>query len=279
MTSGSHPQRDIVLTCCRDEVDVIETFIRFHLAMGFDAVYVVDNGSIDGTVERVERLVAQGFPVILRRDHRLGYERHLTEYFSWAGEDARPRWIFFLDADEFILFPEGSRTFLDALDERTTCLRIRTREMYPFPGDDRRRNHHFLLSTRVGAGFVDVTKDIARWVRGAEVRSGKHRIDFASRVVRDAGDIFIRHYKYRSPDQARRKEANRVQSESTYTDTELLQFSAFDLATTRDWISHCQREAEAEGWKSWFNADLPCEQDDDLARWATTFLASAMDNA
>ena len=39
--------QDIIMTCCRDEVDVIETFVNFYLKMGFDHIYISDNGSTD----------------------------------------------------------------------------------------------------------------------------------------------------------------------------------------------------------------------------------------
>ena len=39
---------DAVLTCCRDEEDIIDTFVLFYLDLGFDAVYVI----VDPTLPR-----------------------------------------------------------------------------------------------------------------------------------------------------------------------------------------------------------------------------------
>src|SRR2546430_11562503 len=46
-------------------------------------------------------------------------------------------------------------------------------------------------------------------------------------------DIFIRHYKYRSLAQARRKEHNRTECKRTYCDTDLKAISAFGLERSK----------------------------------------------
>ena len=39
-----------------NEADIIETTVRYHLDQGLGAVYIIDNGSTDGTLEILERL-------------------------------------------------------------------------------------------------------------------------------------------------------------------------------------------------------------------------------
>src|SRR4051794_29768047 len=113
--------KDVVVCCCRDEEDLIETFIAFYLKMGFDAVFVVDNGSTDRTCDLVDEIARVDQRVFLRRDPRIGYERFLGEYYGWAGAVSQPRWIFFLDCDEFILFPGGVKQSLAKLDPAVNC--------------------------------------------------------------------------------------------------------------------------------------------------------------
>lgn len=263
--------RDAVLTCVRDEEDVVGVFVQFYLAMGFDAVHVVDNGSADRTAEIVASLAEAGLPVTLQSDPREGYERYLTEWYRDAGERLRPRWLFFLDCDEFVLFPNGAaKPFLDALPPAVNRLRLRQKEMYPaVPGDPRPGG--FLLSRRAEPRFNETTKDAARWDPAAVVRGGKHRIDVPAPVDGDGGDAFIRHYKYRSEEQARRKEAIRVRQQHSYSDADLARISAFGVDASRAWIESCRDAFAEERWRASFAPDRAAE-DGALAEWAAVEL-------
>jgi hypothetical protein len=48
----------------RNEVDIIETNLRYHLAGVIDEANVIDNGSTDGTLQRLVALSRQ-LPVLL----------------------------------------------------------------------------------------------------------------------------------------------------------------------------------------------------------------------
>jgi Glycosyl transferase family 2 len=281
--------KDIVLTCCRDESDVIAVFCRFYLALGFDEVHVVDNGSVDGTPEIVEGLAAAGWPVVLYRDPRLGYERHLTEHYRTAGARAGARWLFFLDCDEFILFPGPVEDYLAALPAGVSCLRLRQKEMYPSLGPERgpawsersERSERsepwaFLLTTRSEPRFNDTTKDVTRFDPRARVYAGKHRIEVAGGEVLCPRDLFIRHYKFRTPEQAARKERNKVEAHASYSDDELARLSAFGLETSRRWFEVCRADCLAEAWRSRFSPELPSCPDDGLARHAGALLAGPL---
>jgi glycosyltransferase involved in cell wall biosynthesis len=258
---------DAVLTCCRDEEDIIATFVLFYLDLGFDAVHVVDNGSTDRTVEVVRKIIAAGLPVTLQVDNRLGYERHLTEWFHAAGERLTSRWLFFLDCDEFILLPQHARTWLDALPPEVNHLTIRQRELYPAPEDA----GHFLLSRRMELAFNDTTKDVVRFHPDARVYGGKHRIDIPNPRPLCVTDAFIRHYKYRNASQARQKEQNRLAAKRVYSEADLALISATGIAPAREWIEHCERAAVEERWRHSFH---PAESVEDhaMAGWAVSFL-------
>lgn len=260
---------DAVLTCCRDEEDIIATFVLFYLDLGFDAVHVVDNGSVDRTTDVVEGLMRAGLPVTLQRDDRLGYERHLTEWFRDAGRRLNPRWLFFLDCDEFILLPRPAREWLDALPSGVNRLTTRQREVYPAP--ETTTPAHFLLSRRWEPHFNDTTKDFVRFHPDAVVYGGKHVIDIPDARSMCPTDAFIRHYKYRSLDQARRKEENRLAAKGVYSDEDLTRISSTGVGPAREWIEHCQRFAAEEWWRDSFD---PAESVEDhaMADWAAGFL-------
>lgn len=265
--------RDIVLTCCKDEEDVIDSFIYFYLSMGFDAIYVVNNGSEDRTNEILSQVTGTGASVKMIHDTRIGYERFLTEYYQWASEDQETGWIFFLDCDEFILFPKGCKRYLESLDQNVNCLRFRQREMYPLQNLPVRRGQ-FLLSTHAQPGFDDTTKDISKYHPNARVYAGKHLIEYPGKVTITPEDLYIRHFKYRNPEQAAKKEFNRIRAQSSYTEQELNQISAFRPGVIQQWIEYCRTFQKNRGWVSYFTEQMPWVEDAELAQWAVDFLSS-----
>jgi len=86
----------------RDEADIIEDNLRFHLAQGVDFFVVVDTGSVDGTIEILERYEGAGILRLERtiggiHDMKRGGEEGITRIAGEMGAD----WIVHNDADEF----------------------------------------------------------------------------------------------------------------------------------------------------------------------------------
>lgn len=264
--------RDIVMTCCRDECDIVETFVRFYLEVGFDGVHVIDNGSLDRTPGILEELIAERLPVTTEHDGHLGYERRLTDWFVRTGKRFSPRWLFFLDCDEFILFPSPVKDYLNGLPPDVNRLRLKQKEVYPgtsLSGGPL----HFLLSRRIERQFNDTTKDVTRFYPDARVYGGKHRIDVPQASTLCPDDLFIRHYKYRTEAQAARKESNRCAAELTYSDTDLQAISAFELERTRDWIRYCRQAALEGRWRESFAPETDAIDDHAMADWAEAFFS------
>ena len=262
---------DIVMTCSRDEHDIIEAFARFYLRVGFDRVHIIDNGSVDGTSEIVEELIAEGLPVTLEHDDYLGYERCLTSWFKRVGERFSPRWLFFLDSDEFILFPSSVKEYLRSLPDCVNRLQLKQKEVFPNL-DSAGERGHFLLSPRIERFFNDTTKDVVRFHPDAWVYAGKHRIDIPQPFTMHVNDIFIRHYKYRSETQAVRKEHNRCAVHQTYSGEDLASISAFGADRAREWILYCRQAAEEERWRESFARNVDAIQDNAMADWVKSFL-------
>ena len=266
--------KNVVLTCCRDEEDIIATFIDFYLEMGFDEIYVVDNGSVDDTPIIIEMMNYQGKPVYLKRDPRLGYERHLEEYYLWVGRLAIPNWIFFIDCDEFILFPTDAKKYLSAIAPVVNCLRLRQREMLPLPvtPGETVPLESFLLTTRTEPTFNDTTKDVTRFHPQARIYAGKHKIELPNKHEIVPQDLFIRHYKYRNIAQAQSKEVNRIQAHGSYSVKDLTRISAFGVEESLEWFEICRENANLEAWKSNFVVKEDDAVDSEMRNWAEKFL-------
>jgi glycosyltransferase involved in cell wall biosynthesis len=263
------------MTCCRDEADIIETFVRFYLECGFDGVHVIDNGSSDRSRDILAELIEEGLPVTIEFDDHLGYERRLTAWFRSTGEHHSPRWLFFLDCDEFILFPCPAKAYLAGLPPGISRLRLKQKEVYPIQ-ESTGQSSHFLLSRRIERDFNDTTKDVTLFHRCARVYGGKHRVNIPQSRTLCPDDIFIRHYKYRSEAQAALKERNRCEADLTYSDADLRAISAFGLKRTKAWIQYCRQAALEGRWRDSFAPNIDAVDDHAMADWAQSFLSRSM---
>ncbi len=103
----------------RDEAEILRENLLYHLALGFDEIYVLDHCSTDGTKDLLRdfadhprvRIFVEQRPIF---DHE-GYVNFLLEH-ALAGVGAD--WIFTLDADEFLGLARPLHTFLSGLEDR-----------------------------------------------------------------------------------------------------------------------------------------------------------------
>lgn len=97
----------------RDEADVLDAQISFHLASGVDVVVAIDNGSTDGTHDILTRFERCGALEIVKEDRPFDQPRFVTRLAAIVAERHRADWVIHSDADEF-WFPR-SGTLKDAL--------------------------------------------------------------------------------------------------------------------------------------------------------------------
>ena len=96
----------IVCFAVVDEVDIIEYFIEYHLALGVDGFVATDVGSTDGTLDILDRYARRGCLHLLREADpaasRAGYDGYVM--IEAAKEVYRADWCLCCDADEFWVF-------------------------------------------------------------------------------------------------------------------------------------------------------------------------------
>jgi len=114
----------------RNEADVIEGNLRFHLDHGVDFIIATDNGSTDGTKEVLEEYARMGVLHLIHEPSRI-FQQQL--WVNNMGELACQRcsadMIFHTDADELWHPASGSLKFELALEHQVDVLSVPVRNM------------------------------------------------------------------------------------------------------------------------------------------------------
>jgi hypothetical protein len=103
----------------RDEADIIQQWLDYHVAQGIDLLVVTDNGSEDGTREVLEAFAASGqIEVDLRHDpvHRKQQSTVVTRMAREAFTEHGADWVVNADADEFLMAKDRTLTLHDVFE-------------------------------------------------------------------------------------------------------------------------------------------------------------------
>jgi glycosyltransferase involved in cell wall biosynthesis len=100
----------LVLTLLvRDELDILPSTLDYHLAQGIDHVIVTDNGSRDGTRERLAEYEARGRVTVLdEAPSDFSQHRWVTRMARLAATRFGADWVLNGDADELFLWRPGT---------------------------------------------------------------------------------------------------------------------------------------------------------------------------
>jgi len=128
----------VVMTLlARDEADVVDDQLKFHLNAGVDFVVAMDNLSQDGTTEILESYVRDGHLHLIRQDGEyLRQAEWITEMGRMAATDFGADWVIHSDADEF-WWPRGEslKDVLGSIPARYGVVRALLRHFVPRPDD------------------------------------------------------------------------------------------------------------------------------------------------
>jgi Glycosyl transferase family 2 len=127
----------VMTLLARDEVDIVDSWLTFHLNAGVDLVIATDNRSEDGTTEVLERYTREGHVHLIREPGEdLRQDEWVTRMARLAATDYGADWVINSDADEF-WWPRGASLgeVLAAVPPRYGTVGAFLRVFCPRPGD------------------------------------------------------------------------------------------------------------------------------------------------
>ncbi len=130
--------RLVMTLLARDEADIIDSQLAFHLAAGVDFVIATDHRSQDGTTDILRRYEREGVLRLLRvEDDTYRQAEWVTRMARLAAREHGADWVIHADADEFF-WPRGGnlKEVLEAIPPRYGIVKGLWRNFLPRPGDD-----------------------------------------------------------------------------------------------------------------------------------------------
>jgi hypothetical protein len=121
----------------RNEADILDAQLSFHLNAGVDFVVAIDNGSTDGTSEILESYARDGYLVSTHDPNVYQQGEWVTQMARRAATEFRADWVINSDADEF-WWPRGGslKEVLSAVPARYGSVRGMWRHFAPRPDAD-----------------------------------------------------------------------------------------------------------------------------------------------
>jgi hypothetical protein len=217
----------IMTLLVRDEEDIIEKNIRFHLNHGVDFIIATDNGSVDGTRDILKKYESKGVLHLIDEEIQ---DFSQAEWVNRMGKLAYEKYhagiIFHCDADEF-WFPKSRNLKNEILRKRNAdvlkvdlvnVLLEENQGLETFPGDSKwavvnpyeTQNYEEDTKNQNLYLFRSPQKVIYRTENGyLDVISGNHDVVAPGKLtMHGSKDIIIYHYPVRSRKQFFRKAKN-----------------------------------------------------------------------
>jgi hypothetical protein len=207
--------RLVMTLLARDEADVVDAQIAFHLHAGVDFVLAIDNASSDGTTEILERYERAGVLRLIREPaHDMRQDTWVTGMARLAATDHGADWVINSDADE-VWWPRGGslKDVLATVPGRFGVLRGCWRHFLPRPDDGAffAERMTVRLATPADPGdketiFHAHQKVAHRAHAAVEIERGNHNADAPGlEPLRAWHPIEVMHFSFRSLGQLERK--------------------------------------------------------------------------
>ena len=206
------------ISMIRNEADIVRVNILYHLALGFDRLLIVDNGSTDGTTEALRQLGEQNSRVRWTHDEGPYKQSEIMTSLAREAHAAGADWVVQIDADEFwyaagrdfrsvLKSTEGGvlraqvDNFVQHRDQQissaSALLRMTRRAARPISPPSRAQD---LVEAR-RIGFVEKTyprKCLSRPTSEIEIEAGNHKVSGADGPGQRTDELFCFHAPIRS---------------------------------------------------------------------------------
>ena len=207
--------RLVMTLLARDEADVVDAQVAFHLHAGVDFVLAIDNASSDGTTEILERYERAGVLRLIREPAEdIRQDTWVTGMARLAATDHRADWVINSDADEF-WWPRGGslKDVLATVPDRFGVVRGCWRHFLPRPDDGAffAERMTVRLATPAAPGdketiFHAHQKVAHRAHAAVEIERGNHNAEAPGlEPLRAWHPIEVMHFSFRSLAQLERK--------------------------------------------------------------------------
>lgn len=203
------------ISMVKDELDVIEYNIAYYYNIGFRDFYIIDNGSTDGTYEKLCEIgnkIKANFVLISDKELAYWQYQRINRLARMAIQDGCTH-VLPVDADE-LLFQEGNDNFniYDYLSKNNDWDVLKFEWWYyrTDKDDDTEEKNPFLrMVHRDYPQQSTQTKVIVRYQNSMEICQGNHKLHDEEKVlIRTASDLYYAHFSKRSVEHLRKKVIN-----------------------------------------------------------------------
>jgi len=200
----------------RNEADVIDANVAFHLAAGVDFVVATDNASSDGTTEILERYEREGVLTLIREPSGTFRQGEWVTRMARLAAERGADWVINADADEFWWPRAGDlKEAFARLPDRYGVVHGVWRPFVPRPDDGQFFAERLTVRLAMEAAINDPTNPFRPARKAAHraraevrVRDGNHDVEGAGlRTLHGWYPFEVFHLPLRSQEQVERKYA------------------------------------------------------------------------
>ena len=218
----SAPMKLVMTLVVRDEVDVVDAQIAYHLDAGVDFVIASDHDSRDGTTEILESYARDGYLRLIPVEGAMLDGPWRTHMARLAATEHGADWVINTDADEFWMPRAGTlKSTLAAIPERIGVVWALSRHFPPRPDDGTFFAERMTVRVSAPAAINDPTSPYRPHIKAAHRADPEIRVGFGSHTVRTNRwqalhhwhPFDVLHFPFRSLEQWERKGVRRARGD------------------------------------------------------------------
>jgi hypothetical protein len=202
----------------RDEADIVDAQIAYHLNAGVDFVLATDHDSRDGTTEILESYERRGVLRLFRERGDMRESVWRSRMARYAATDLGAAWVINTDADEFWMPRRGTlKEALSAVPEAFGVVWALTRHFLPRPGNVESFAERMTVRLSATAPLNDPTSPYRPHAKAAHRADPEIVVLFGSHdVVTDLAPLRgwypadVLHFPFRTREQYERKGVRRA---------------------------------------------------------------------